>query len=292
MKRRYGLAALALASAAAFAQADEVVAKMGALELRASEVQRLIGAQDAATRAQLARSPALLERLVRTEIVRRALAAQARAKGWDQRPAVAEQMERAREQALVAAYMNELARPPADYPNDEELKAAYQEMEAELRAPRELRLAQIFVADPLPGSAAAKKRAAELAQRARAPKADFAALARAESEHKASAAAGGDAGWIAETAVAPEIRVAIAGLEPGEVAGPVRTAAGWHVVRLAETRGGATRPFAEVRAALVQMLRTRRALDNERRELERLGAGQALAVNEIALGRLQKEAKP
>jgi hypothetical protein len=39
------------------------------------------------------------------------------------------------------------------------------------------------------------------------------------------------------------------------------------------------------------MLRARRARDNERAYLDRLAAGQSLAVNEIALARLRREAQ-
>jgi len=287
-----GIAALAAIFAVGAARADdEVVAKLGTVEMRASEVQRLVAAQDAETRAQLGKSPGLLARLVRTEIFRRALLAEAKAKAWDKRSGVAEQLERAREQALIASYMNEIARPPASYPSEDELKAAYRDLQSELRAPRQLRLAQIFIADPAPGTAAAKRRIAELARRAREPSADFAALARAESEHKASAGASGDTGWMPETELVPEIRVAIAGLEAGEIAAPVRTAAGWHLVKLVEVKAGAVRPFGEAREALVQMLRARRARDNERAYLDRLAAGQSLAVNEIALARLRREAQ-
>jgi peptidylprolyl isomerase len=286
-----GIAALGAILVVGAARADdEVVAKLGTVEMRASEVRRLIAAQDAETRAQVEKSPELLARLVRTEVFRRALLAEAKAKGWDKRAGVAEQLERAREQALVASYMNEIARPPASYPSEDELKSAYQDLQGELRAPRQLRLAQIFIADPAPGTAAAKRRMAELARRAREPGADFAALARAESEHKASARANGDAGWMVETELVPEIRVAIAGLEGGEIAGPVRTAAGWHLVKLVEVKAGAVRPFGEARETLVQILRVRRARENERAYLDRLAAGQSLAVNEIALARLRRDA--
>lgn len=144
MKRLLFASSIALFPLVAFAQsADEVVAAFGGVELRASDVRKLLSAQPPAEREQQLRAPAALDRLVRTELFRRALAAEARAKGWDQRPEAIERMERAREQALVSSYADGLARPAADYPTEQDLRAAYESSKAEFTAPKQYRVAQI-----------------------------------------------------------------------------------------------------------------------------------------------------
>ena len=292
------IVALALApTGGACAQApagDEVVAKLGGTELRLSDVQRLLAAQSPEAREQTLKSPELLDRLVRTETFRRALLAEARAKGWDKRPEVADQMERAADQALVQSYVNELSRPGADYPSEDELRDAYRANEAEFRAPRQYRVAQIYIAaGDAARSEAARRKAEDVSRRARAKDADFAALARSESEHKPSAAAGGDMGWVAENDLTPEVRSALTALDKGEVSFPVRTAQGWHVIKLLDFKPSALRPYAEVKDSLAAALRLKRAKDNERRYLSDLASKESLVVNEIALGRLQppKETK-
>jgi peptidylprolyl isomerase len=143
MKRWWPLAVLAALPAAAYAQGDEVIAAFGAVEMRLSEMRRLLAAQPPLVREQLAESPPALERLARAEVFRRALAAEARAKGWDKRPEAIERMERAREQALVSSYMDSLARPAADFPSEKELREAYDANRGELTVPRQYRVARI-----------------------------------------------------------------------------------------------------------------------------------------------------
>jgi peptidylprolyl isomerase len=143
MRRLLIATAIALAPAYAVAQADEVIAAFGGVELRVSDLRKLLAAQPPLVRRQLAESPAALERLARTEVFRRALAAEARAKGWDKRPEAIERMERAREQALVSSYMDSLARPAADFPSDRELREAYDANRAQLTVPRQYRVARI-----------------------------------------------------------------------------------------------------------------------------------------------------
>jgi parvulin-like peptidyl-prolyl isomerase len=267
-------------AAGAAAQADEVIAAFGAVELRTADVRKLLASQPAAVREQLLASPAALDRAVRTELFRRVLLAEARAKGWAGRPEAIERMERAREQALVSAYVDDLASPAPGYPSDAELRAAYEAGKAEFTLPRRYRVAQIYTASP--------EKATELSAKARAPNADFAALARTGSEHAESAARGGEVGWLAEGQALPEVAKALAGMKPGEVAGPIRSASGWHVVKLLEVREAETRPFDELRAELALALRLRRAQDNERRHYDELLRRNPIAVNEVALIRLRQ----
>lgn len=280
-------AALVVAPSGALAQgADEVLAKFGATEVRASDLRRILQSQEPAAREQLLRSPPALDRLLRTEAFRRALLTEARAKGWDKRPEVAAELERARDQVLVQSYMNSLARPPADYPGEAELRKTYDGAKNELARPREWRVAQIFVAA---ASADAETKAAELARRAKAAGADFAALARQGSEHAESAARGGEIGWVADGQTLPEVARALAGMKAGEVGGPVRSTAGWHVLRVLEERAAGPREFVEVREYLNNLLRARRAQENEAKYLDELMAKNPIAVNEVALIRLRDE---
>ncbi len=98
---------------------------------------------------------------------------------------------------------------------------------------------------------AARERAMALAAKARAPGADFAAIARESSEDVGSKAEGGDLGTIAEGDIGPEFEGALFALtEAGQVTDPVRTPAGWHVIQLRELTPGTERPFEDVRADL------------------------------------------
>ena len=66
-------------------------------------------------------------------------------------------------------------------------------------------------------------------------KADFAELARLQSEDT-SAAGGGDLGWLTPGGTVPEFERAMGALEPGQVSPPIKTPFGWHLIQVLERR--------------------------------------------------------
>lgn len=64
---------------------------------------------------------------------------------------------------------------------------------------------------------------------------DFAELARLHSDD-ASAARGGDLGWLAPGDTVPEFERAMDALKPGQVSTPFRSPFGWHIVQVMERR--------------------------------------------------------
>ena len=66
-------------------------------------------------------------------------------------------------------------------------------------------------------------------------KADFAQLARANSEDT-SASRGGDLGWLSPGDTVPEFERAMTALKPGEISQPVRSPFGWHLIQVVERR--------------------------------------------------------
>jgi len=102
----------ALAAAVTFpAFAQQSVGRLGPFTLSPAEVRQLVEAEPPEARARMAASPEPLDRLVRTELIRRALLAEAEGKGWDKRPEIAARIERARQQVVVTTYVGDLVRP-------------------------------------------------------------------------------------------------------------------------------------------------------------------------------------
>ena len=286
MLRTFFFVPLLAFTAPAIAQS---IARLGAIEMSAAELQRWVAAQPADVRTQLASSPEALDRLVRTELVRKAVLAEARAKGWDKRPEVVERIERAREQAIVSTYVNDLARPPADYPPEAEITVFYEANKQRFLQPRQLRVAHIYLRRPADPALAevVMKRAGSLAEQARSAGADFAALAKQSSEHAESAAFGGELGWLSEAALVPEVRAAVASLAPGSVTSPIATPDGWHIVRLLEVRDAAPATLAEARPAIVSALRLRRAQELEAKYLDDLLAKNPPTLDQAELGKVR-----
>jgi peptidyl-prolyl cis-trans isomerase SurA len=65
---------------------------------------------------------------------------------------------------------------------------------------------------------------------------DFAALAREYSDDEYSAPNGGSLGWIEPGAYGPQIQQLVTSMEPGQVAPPFQSQAGWHVFRMDDRR--------------------------------------------------------
>jgi parvulin-like peptidyl-prolyl isomerase len=260
-----------------------VVAKMGDVEMKTDELKQLLDALPPEARAQLAANPGELAKVVRTEMIRRSLAVEARGKAWDKRPEVMAQMDRARDAALVAAYMNSVARPPESYPSEAELKAAYEQNSASFSVPKQYRISQLFVLAPADTDKAAfakaLAKATDLAERAKKKGAD-------------SAAKGGDMGFVAESNLIPELREPIAALKKGDIVGPIKAPSGWHVVRLDDVREKGTKPLAEVRDQLWTFLRARKAQETEQAYLTFMTNKNPVSINDAELPRLPAPAAP
>lgn len=127
-----------------------------------------------------------------------------------------------------------------EVPSDEELRAIYRGNQARFVRPEQWQARHILLSVPPEATPAvreaARQRAEELLAKLRAG-ADFAELARTHSQD-GTAVAGGDLGWFARGRMVPRFEQAVLALQPGELAGPVATEFGWHLIRLEAQRPG------------------------------------------------------
>ncbi|MDR3438736.1 peptidylprolyl isomerase [Telmatospirillum sp.] len=186
-------------------------------------------------------------------------------------------------------------RLPESYPSDKEIEDAYAANRDRFMVPRQYHLAQIFIAEPAGSDPAAAKaaeaKARDISRKARDKKADFAALAAANSDDKASGGHGGDAGWAPESQIVPEIRKAIQGLSDNEVSDPIHTGAGWHIVEMLGTRPAQPKPLDQVRQSLIASLRQQKMAQTEQAYVSGLLAKNHAAINEIAADKLIQPSK-
>lgn len=264
----------------------EVVARLGKLDLKREEVAAILAGAQAAPG-----KPAQIRNLIANELVRRALLKEAQSQGWEKKPDVARQLARAREQVLVSTWLQERAKVPEDFPSDEDIAKAYEASKGSLVLPRQYRLSQIFIAAPAGGDKAeagkAQDKAKELAKKAAAKGADFAALAQEHSQETRSAAQGGDAGWVTEQTLLPELREKVAGMKKNEVVGPVKSSQGWHVLRLTDLREQRTLTREEARGSLVAALRKQKEKETEQAYLREFTGKAGLQFNDKALEALK-----
>lgn len=100
---------------------------------------------------------------------------------------------------------------------------------------------------------AAEAKARQLADMARAPGADFAALAKANSDDS-SKAKGGDLGWLSKGGMPGTFDDAAFAMQQGEIRGPVKSDFGWHVIKVNQIQQGVQRSFEDMRADLEKEL--------------------------------------
>jgi peptidylprolyl isomerase len=285
---RIALLALPILLGAAGDAPGDVVAQRGDVKITLGEVRDLLSHLDPALRAQLEGNSSALARFVRDRLMRLTLVNEAHAAKIDQTPDVLAKINEARDTIIMDAYLASKVPEDPNYPTEEQVQAAYEANKARFTTPKQYHIAQIAILVPAGASKeqdeAAHKKAAALRQDAIKPKADFADLARKNSQDKGSADKGGDMGWIPEDRLVPAVRDAVANLSDNGISQPVRSADAWHVVKLLGTRSGVL-PLDQVRDTLVQAMRQNRMQVLARNYVENLLHQEPIQLNEIDLAR-------
>lgn len=154
-----------------------------------------------------------------------------------------------RRQLLRMRAMSMLVRPRVSV-TDEDIRARYDEMSRRSSAVSKVHLHHVLIALPdKPSEAqltAAKAKAAEVIQRARAGE-SFEELAKQYSDDDSTSAAGGDLGMIEPGTIATEWEEVVFSMEKGEVRGPVSGPRGLHVFYVSELVKDDVKPFEEVK---------------------------------------------
>lgn len=262
------------------AESSPVLAKIGDIEIRAGEIRELLASLTTEQQAALAKDPAALGQYVRAMLVQRFVLKQAVDQKWDQEPAVISKLVRARESALVDSYLENASAAEAAYPGETDLTSAYEAAKPKLLVPRSFHLAQIFIASDKAKLDAALKQLT-------AKGADFAAIARATSEESASAAKGGEIGWLTEDQIQPGIREKLPKLTLGAITEAIQLKDGWHILKVLDIREAYTPTLDQIRGQLLTRLRAERSQLKRQEYLAALVKENPVALNEIELAKVQ-----
>jgi peptidyl-prolyl cis-trans isomerase D len=149
--------------------------------------------------------------------------------------------------------------------NEQDLKTYYEQNVAKVTGQEERRASHILISVPKGApeadreKAKAKAKAQELLAAARKNPDGFAELARKNSQDTASAANGGDLDFFARGAMTKPFEDAIFAMKKGEIAGPVETEFGYHVVRLTDLKLPRQRSYEEMKPQLEAELKKQQA---------------------------------
>ena len=164
----------------------------------------------------------VVENIITSELI----AQEARKAGMDKQPDIVEQVHVAEQTVLGRAYTQQFI---SDNPvADEKISQLYEQLKAEYSDKFEYRSAHILVDD--------ESLAQDLHAQISADGDKFAELAAQHSKDPGSAANGGDLGWADPRELVPEYANTMQATAPGQLAAPVQSQFGWHIIRVDEKR--------------------------------------------------------
>lgn len=147
--------------------------------------------------------------------------------------------------------------------SDADIKAWYDGHQDRYKQPEERRASHILILadkDAKPEVVkAAEAKANDLLEQVKRNPADFAKLAKQNSQDPGSANAGGDVGVVARGAMVKPFEDAVFALKDGEISGVVRTDYGFHVIRLSSLKPERVKPLADVKAEIAVELKAQAA---------------------------------
>jgi len=231
----------------------QVVAKVDDNVITVGDVQERINKQSPFIRSRyttLDKKKEFLDNLIRFEV----MAAEAQKRGYDKDPEVIRVMK----QQMISKFLQkdfESKLKVEDVP-DADVEKYYAAHPEEFNRKDEVRVSQILLKD----KAKADKVAAEVRALPKGPTVDqkpFRDLVTKYSEDEDSKQRSGDLTFFDKDSVAypkPLVEAAFKLSEVGDVAGPIKTDKGFHIIKLTQKKPGFTRPLAEVKRQIQQRL--------------------------------------
>jgi len=142
---------------------------------------------------------------------------------------------------------------------DADVQGFYTQNVSQYTTPAQVRASHILFQTSGKDEAAVRTQAEAVLAQARAPGADFAALARQHSEDASNKDLGGDLNYFGRGRMVPEFEAAAFAMKPGDISDLVKTQFGFHIIKLVDTQPEVVRPMAEVREEIADQLRWQRA---------------------------------
>ena len=140
-----------------------------------------------------------------------------------------------------------------------EIAAFYQQNLSQYQTPAQMRASHILFKLEGKDEKVVQALAEDVLKKAKAPNADFAALAKQYSEDDSNNQNGGDLDYFGRGRMVAEFEQAAFGMKAGEISNLVKTAFGFHIIKVVDNQPDQTRPIAEVHAELEDQLKWQKA---------------------------------
>ena len=233
------------------AASEQPLATLGELAVNAEELATDMQRLPEVNRIEVASNSASVQQAAANLVLRKALAARASQENLDKSPNIQLQMKMLQQRYLSDLWLAEVERKALpDKAEVERLAELKYQSEAftRFKIPAQVAVSHML----LPNDAAGKAKVDELLAKLKAGS-DFTELAKQHSIDPGSASRGGALGLVAPGKMVPSFEQAAFALQKvGELAGPVTSEFGLHIIRLDQRIEGRIAPFSEVKDGLVQ----------------------------------------
>jgi peptidyl-prolyl cis-trans isomerase D len=142
---------------------------------------------------------------------------------------------------------------------DADIEAFYKTNMSQYQTPAQVRASHILLKTEGKDEKAVQAQAEEILKQVKAPGADFAALAKKYSEDDSNSANGGDLDYFGRGRMVAEFEQAAFGMKAGEISNVVKTAFGFHIIKVVDNQPEKTRPLAELKAEIEDQLKWQKA---------------------------------
>ncbi|HET9578063.1 MAG TPA: peptidylprolyl isomerase [Usitatibacter sp.] len=185
--------------------------------------------------------------------IARNLAARARQAGLDKDPAVQRRLQQLQEGLLADLYVQKLEKEAPAVNLEQRAREVFKLEQARMTKPEEVYVQHILIGLNGRTREMAAERAKEVYAKAKAPGADFLALADKYSDDPDKRRNGGDLGYNSPNAFVPPVRDAITKLtRKGDVSQPIESELGFHIIRFVDRKPPQPAKFEDVKDKLMQ----------------------------------------
>lgn len=284
------------------AGAKSVTNRTGASRIELDMLRQLLALVDAPRREKIVSSADVFAQFIEQERASQAVLTAAYANSADRNDAVETLMLRASQKVLAQAYLTQVVRRNLDtgFPNVEQTQAFYDANPDAFKLPNRVHLWQVFIPAGAQSSAQALKNAEALSKQVAANlqkgTTDFAAAAAKYSKHLQSRVNDGYMGLLKTDDLLPAVREAVAALKSDQISAPVKSAAGFHILKRGALVEGTQLAFSEVQGRVIEQLRREAENRVQQAALKKILETYPVTVDESAIERwrqaLQSNAPP
>jgi len=224
----------------------------------------------------------LVNKLVDMELIDAA----ARKDGMLNDPEVSQLIKNYTKQVLFVSYLQKKMKDQAQQADEAKAREYYDSHPQEFQQGEQIKAQHILIKVAADADdkavAAAKQKATDLYKKIKGG-ADFAKLAKENSDDPGTKAKGGELGFFSRGQMVPEFDEVAFGLKDGEVSQPVKTKFGWHVIKVLERKETGATPFEQAKERLIRKLSFQSQQDAYDKILGELRKTAKITVNDEAV---------